>query len=155
MEGSTRTSLNYIEKLSKFWSSHGKPMHRMPVLDKRRVDLYAMKKLVDEMGGYDRVTERKAWSKIGRQLGFERKFCTSMSWSLRNNYEKLILPYERFLAKQRASSPAVTTVHTSSSSSSYRQHLKPTSTSPEVPSSEVSRQRERVCVCVKIVGTVS
>lgn len=120
MEGSTRTSLNYVEKLSKFWSSQGRPMNRMPVLDKRPVDLFMIKKLVEQLGGYNSVTENKEWSKIGRELGFERKFCTSMSWSLRNNYEKFILPYEEFLAKQRSlerSTPGTT----SSSAGSYRQ----------------------------------
>jgi hypothetical protein len=120
MEGSTRTNLNYVEKLTKFWSSQGKPISRMPVLDKRPLDLYMVKKLVEQSGGYHAVTENKEWSRIGRELGFERKFCTSMSWSLRNNYEKFILPYEEFLSKQRTSGRSAFGMSTSSVGS-YRQ----------------------------------
>jgi hypothetical protein len=122
VEGSTRTSLNYVEKLSKFWSSHGRPMYRMPILDKRPVDLYAMKKFVEHMGGYHAVTERKEWAKVGKELGFERRLCTSMSWSLRNNYEKYILPYEQFLVKQRTSNRS----NLGGSATTYRQHQKHT-----------------------------
>ena len=120
MEGSTRTNLNYVEKLSKFWSSQGRPITRMPVLDKRPLDLYMVKNRVEQLGGYNAVTENKEWSRIGRELGFERKFCTSMSWSLRNNYEKFILPYEEFLSKQRALGRSSLGMSTSSAGS-YRQ----------------------------------
>jgi hypothetical protein len=55
MEGETRTNLNYLEQLSKFHRQQGHPVHKIPQLDKRPIDLFRLRKEVAARGGYQKV----------------------------------------------------------------------------------------------------
>ncbi|KAH8554111.1 PLU-1-like protein-domain-containing protein [Umbelopsis sp. PMI_123] len=100
MEGETRANLNYLEQLYKFHRQAGHPVHKIPQLDKRPIDLFRLKKEVAQRGGYQMVTAQKKWAEIGRLLGYTRKQCTSMSNALKSAYNRVILPYEIWLSKQ-------------------------------------------------------
>ncbi|KAG2174221.1 hypothetical protein INT43_004242, partial [Umbelopsis isabellina] len=100
MEGETRANLNYLEQLYKFHRQAGHPVHKIPQLDKRPIDLFRLKKEVAQRGGYQIVTAQKKWAEIGRLLGYTRKQCTSMSNALKSAYNRVILPYEIWLSKQ-------------------------------------------------------
>ncbi|KAI1314367.1 hypothetical protein EDD11_002232 [Mortierella claussenii] len=103
MEGQTRTNLNYLEQLYKFHRQQGRPVHKIPQLDKRPIDLFQLKKEVAARGGYQKVTAGKKWAEIGRGLNYTRKQCTSMSNALKNAYLNIIMPYEIYLAKHKQS----------------------------------------------------
>ncbi|KAI8880179.1 hypothetical protein K501DRAFT_225308 [Backusella circina FSU 941] len=95
MEGETRTNVNYLEQLTKYHLLNGnKSGVKIPQLDKRPIDLYKLKKQVDDRGGFQLVTKEKKWAEIGRSLGYTRKQCTSMSNALKSAYMKVVLPYE-------------------------------------------------------------
>ncbi|OZJ04735.1 hypothetical protein BZG36_01808 [Bifiguratus adelaidae] len=116
MEGETRANLNYLEQLYKFHKQQGHPVNKIPQLDKRPIDLFRLKKEVASRGGYQRVTEQKKWAEIGRDLGYTRKQCTSMSNGLKSAYLKVILPYEIWLAKQPKLAAAIACATASTSS---------------------------------------
>ncbi|CAO3645542.1 unnamed protein product [Cunninghamella echinulata] len=107
MEGETRANLNYLDQIQKFHRLQGKPIHKIPQLDKRPIDLYRLKKEVAQKGGYLQVTQQKKWAEIGRVLGYTRRQCTSMSNALKNAYNKVILPYESWLEKQKERSTPI------------------------------------------------
>ncbi|KAI8096840.1 uncharacterized protein BX664DRAFT_325009 [Halteromyces radiatus] len=107
MEGETRTNLNYLEQLQKFHKLHGRPIQRIPHLDKRPIDLYKLKKEVAQKGGYQKVCDEKRWAEIGRELDYTRRQCTSMSNALKSAYSRVILPYELWLAKYKNRSTPV------------------------------------------------
>ncbi|KAG0198705.1 hypothetical protein BGX28_007881 [Mortierella sp. GBA30] len=100
MEGETRTNLNYLEQLHKFHSQQGHPVHKIPQLDKRPIDLFRLKKEVAARGGYQKVTAGKKWAEVGRDMDYTRKQVTSLSSALKSAYLKVILPYEIYLSKQ-------------------------------------------------------
>jgi histone demethylase JARID1 len=79
----------------------GKPVGKIPQLDKRPIDLYKLKNEVALRGGVQQVTRTKKWAEIGRDLGYARKQCTSMSNALKSVYQKIILPYEIWYAKHK------------------------------------------------------
>ncbi|KAF9939348.1 hypothetical protein BGZ65_010777, partial [Modicella reniformis] len=81
----------------------GHPVHKIPQLDKRPIDLYLLRKEVAARGGYQKVTAKKKWAEIGRGLNYTRKQCTSMSNALKNAYHNIILPYETYLASLKQS----------------------------------------------------
>lgn len=101
MEGETRTNVNYLEQLTKYHILTGKPVAKIPQLDKRPIDLYKLKNEVALRGGIQQVTRLKKWAEIGRNLGYARKQCTSLSNSLKTAYQKLVLPYEIWYAKHK------------------------------------------------------
>ncbi|KAF9576363.1 hypothetical protein EC968_009337 [Mortierella alpina] len=100
MEGETRSSMNYVEQLQKFHSQQGHPVHKMPQLDKRPIDLFRLRKEVAARGGYQKVTGGKKWAEVGRDMDYTRKQVTSLSSALKSAYLKVILPYEIYLSKQ-------------------------------------------------------
>jgi [histone H3]-trimethyl-L-lysine4 demethylase len=82
----------------------GTHLNRFPSVDKRPLDLYKLKKLVEDKGGFERVCKDKRWAEIGRDLGYSGKIMSSLSTSLKNSYQKWLQPYEDWLKQNR---PAV------------------------------------------------
>jgi histone demethylase JARID1 len=74
------------------------------MVDKRPLDLYKLKKFVEDKGGFEAVCKGKKWADIGRSLGYSGKIMSSLSTSLKNSYQKWLQPYEDWL---RDNKPAV------------------------------------------------
>jgi histone demethylase JARID1 len=66
--------------------------------------LYRLKKTVERKGGFDTVCKLKRWAEVGRDLGYSGKIMSSLSTSLKNSYQKWLLPYEEYL---RVAKPGV------------------------------------------------
>ncbi|OAA65964.1 phd transcription factor [Niveomyces insectorum RCEF 264] len=104
VEGSTRVNLSYLEGLFKYHKNMGNNLTRLPYVDKKPLDLYQLKKAVDSRGGFDMVCKLKKWAEIGRDLGYSGKIMSSLSTSLKNSYQKWLIPYEEYL---RVAKPGV------------------------------------------------
>ena len=99
-EAGTPANLNYLDQLAKFHKQrNGTNLNRFPSVDKRPLDLYKLKNLVEAQGGFDRVCKGKKWAEIGRLLGYSGKIMSSLSTSLKNSYQKWLLPFEEYLAQ--------------------------------------------------------
>lgn len=96
LEGKTRANSNYLEGLLAYWENIGKPI-RPPTLDHRPVDLYALRFEVINRGGMQTVTDSKQWAEVGRALGFSRDSCTSLSFTLKSIFTKIIEPFDQYL----------------------------------------------------------
>jgi len=55
MEGSSRSSQNYLEQWQIFHAQQGAPFVHVPSIDKKPLDFFKFKKKVQEMGGLDKV----------------------------------------------------------------------------------------------------
>lgn len=104
MEGGNRVSHDYLDQLAKFHKQNGHSLNRFPSVDKRPLDLYRLKKTVERKGGFDTVCKAKRWAEVGRDLGYSGKIMSSLSTSLKNSYQKWLLPYEEYL---RVAKPGV------------------------------------------------
>jgi histone demethylase JARID1 len=90
--------LTYLDALAKFHKQiNGTNLNRFPSVDKRPLDLFKLKKLVEDKGGFDNVCKHKRWAEIGRELGYSGKIMSSLSTSLKNSYQKWLQPYEDWL----------------------------------------------------------
>jgi histone demethylase JARID1 len=104
MSADTRNNLNYLDQLSKFhMARNGTNLNRFPSVDKRPLDLYKLKKFVEDKGGFDAVCRQKRWAEIGRDLGYSGKIMSSLSTSLKNSYQKWLQPYEDWLRYNKPS----------------------------------------------------
>src|ERR1700760_882970 len=100
----TRSNLNYLDQLAKFHKQRsGTTLNRFPSVDKRPLDLYKLKKFVEDKGGFDNVCKGKRWAEIGRDLGYSGKIMSSLSTSLKNSYMKWLMPYEEWLKQNKPS----------------------------------------------------
>ncbi|KAJ9049075.1 hypothetical protein DSO57_1028360 [Entomophthora muscae] len=96
-----RASNNFIEKLRIFQEQNGN-FFKLPVFYSKTVDLYRLKLLTQEFGGYDLIVLEKKWAQVGRRLGYNPSECTSLSYGLRNIYEAHVLPYEKYISNASA-----------------------------------------------------
>jgi len=106
LDANSKAQNSYLDGLQAFWENQGQPMHRLPQLDRRPVNLFVLRKEVERRGGLATVTERKQWADIGRAMGFSRDTCTSLSHSLKSFYVKWIQPYDVYLQQQQQRGPS-------------------------------------------------
>lgn len=59
---------------------------------------------MERKGGFEHVCKAKRWAEVGRDLGYSGKIMSSLSTSLKNSYQKWLLPYEEYL---RVAKPGV------------------------------------------------
>ena len=94
MDAKSRTKLNFMSELTKYWELNSIKL-KYPVIDQKYVDLLALKKFVIEEGGYEHVCKKKLWPHIAFLLGID----ASKSQTLKNHYDRIIKPYEKFLSE--------------------------------------------------------
>jgi histone demethylase JARID1 len=92
IEAKSRAKLNFLEQLSMFHSQQGNPRLTVPVIDKREVDLWVLRKEVTALGGETAVSYSRAWGTICRKIGLAPAFAQSV----RNVYGRIIAPYEDY-----------------------------------------------------------
>lgn len=77
-------------------------LQKLPMMDKRPLDLFDLFRLVIMRGGYNEVINRKLWAQIGRELGYKGKITSSLSSSLKLSYAKILHPLEKSLGARCA-----------------------------------------------------
>lgn len=84
-------NLHYFHKMN------GTAIGKIPMIDKRTLDLFHLHLCVRLRGGFVSVCRKKMWAQIGRELGYNGKIMTSLSTSLKSAYQKFVAPYDDFL----------------------------------------------------------
>ncbi|CUM57185.1 unnamed protein product [Debaryomyces tyrocola] len=69
-------------------------LNKLPMIDKRPLDLYKLFRSVLIRGGFIEVVNKKLWAQIGRELGYKGKIMTSLSSSLKSSYLRILYPFE-------------------------------------------------------------
>ncbi|XP_040201197.1 lysine-specific demethylase 5A isoform X3 [Rana temporaria] len=93
LEAITRVKLDFLDQLAKFWELQGSAL-RIPVVDRKLLDVYALSKVVSSEGGFEVVSKEKKWSKVGSRLGYMPGKGTGSL--LKTHYERILYPYELF-----------------------------------------------------------
>lgn len=93
LEAMTRVRLDFLDQLAKFWELQGSTL-KIPVVERKILDLYALSKVVASKGGFEMVTKEKKWSKVGSRLGYLPGKGTGSL--LKSHYERILYPYELF-----------------------------------------------------------
>uniref|UniRef100_F6PM98 Lysine-specific demethylase 5A n=1 Tax=Callithrix jacchus TaxID=9483 RepID=F6PM98_CALJA len=91
LEAMTRVRLDFLDQLAKFWELQGSTL-KIPVVERKILDLYALSKIVASKGGFEMVTKEKKWSKVGSRLGYPPGKGTGSL--LKSHYERILYPYE-------------------------------------------------------------
>uniref|UniRef100_A0A670JLC7 [histone H3]-trimethyl-L-lysine(4) demethylase n=1 Tax=Podarcis muralis TaxID=64176 RepID=A0A670JLC7_PODMU len=93
LEAMTRVKLDFLDQLAKFWELQGSTL-KIPVVERKILDLYSLSKIVASKGGFDVVTKEKKWSKVASRLGYLPGKATGSL--LKSHYERILYPYELF-----------------------------------------------------------
>ncbi|TXT11157.1 hypothetical protein VHUM_01908 [Vanrija humicola] len=124
IEAASRAKINFLEQLSMFHMQQGDSKAHIPVIDRKLLDLWRLRKEVNKLGGIDEVNRLKAWTKITDLLGYN----TTSSPQVKAAYTRIILPFELFAlrAKNSPDSPLTPLPHAATNG---KQHSAPPATS--------------------------
>ncbi|XP_057676774.1 AT-rich interactive domain-containing protein 5B [Corythoichthys intestinalis] len=86
----------FLDELFAFMERQGSPIHKVPNLGFKKIDLFLMYSLVRRLGGYEKVTSERLWKVVYNELG-GCPGSTSAATCTRRHYERLMLPYEEHL----------------------------------------------------------
>lgn len=90
----------FLKELNRFMNSRKTPIQRVPNLGFKKIDLHVFYTRAQEFGGYDVLTKQRLWKKLYDKMGGDKR-STSAATCTRRHYEKLLLPFERFLKGRR------------------------------------------------------
>ncbi|XP_053307184.1 AT-rich interactive domain-containing protein 5B isoform X2 [Spea bombifrons] len=86
----------FLVALYKYMKDRKTPIERIPYLGFKQINLWTMFQAAQKLGGYETITARRQWKHIYDELG-GNPGSTSAATCTRRHYERLILPYERFI----------------------------------------------------------
>uniref|UniRef100_A0A6I8P9J8 AT-rich interaction domain 5A n=1 Tax=Ornithorhynchus anatinus TaxID=9258 RepID=A0A6I8P9J8_ORNAN len=86
----------FLVSLYKFMKERHTPIERVPHLGFKQINLWKIYKAVEKLGAYELVTGRRLWKNVYDELGGSPG-STSAATCTRRHYERLVLPYVRFL----------------------------------------------------------
>ncbi|WFD23617.1 hypothetical protein MEQU1_002311 [Malassezia equina] len=95
-----RVSQNYNEQLTQFHAQQGHGRVHIPQLAHRPIDLHALKQAVPQPS--PPATDSDAWAKLATALGYDVEQYARAPSALASAYERLVAPFEAFLAGLRA-----------------------------------------------------
>ncbi|KAG5571087.1 hypothetical protein H5410_060853 [Solanum commersonii] len=98
-EGSPEDQAAFIGKLGTFYREKAMEL-KLPKFYGHPLNCLKLWRFVIKLGGYDRVTGWKLWRQVGDSFN-PPKTCTTIFWTFRGFYEKLLLPYERHMTQNR------------------------------------------------------
>ncbi|XP_031163917.1 AT-rich interactive domain-containing protein 5B [Sander lucioperca] len=86
----------FLDQLFAYMERLGSPIHKVPNLGFKKIDLFLMYSVVKRLGGYKKVTLDRLWKIVYNELG-GCPGSTSAATCTRRHYERLMLPYEEHL----------------------------------------------------------
>lgn len=89
----------FMQTLQDFMKKTNQPLGKLPALGFKKVNLWTMYKTAQRFGGYDAVTSKRLWRRVYDSLGGSTTITSAATYT-RRHYERLLLPYERFIRSQ-------------------------------------------------------
>ncbi|XP_033887668.3 AT-rich interactive domain-containing protein 5B-like [Acipenser ruthenus] len=86
----------FLVALYKYMKERKTPIERIPYLGFKQINLWTMFQAAQKLGGYELITARRQWKNVYDELG-GNPGSTSAATCTRRHYERLILPYERYV----------------------------------------------------------
>lgn len=88
---------HFVAQLYKFMDDRGTPLNKNPTISNRDIDLYRLFRIVNKIGGYNRVTNQNKWRSVAIRLGYQHNHATYNS--VKQAYKKFLLNFEDFYRK--------------------------------------------------------
>jgi len=101
LEAHTRIKLNYLDQVAKFWELQGSSL-KIPIVEKRALDLFTLKKYVNKSGGMAKVSAEKRWNMVAGEMGYNPTNCVKIGALLKSHYERILYPLDVFEKEEAA-----------------------------------------------------
>jgi len=100
LEAHTRIKLNFLDQVAKFWELQGSSL-KIPIVEKRALDLFTLKKYVAKAGGLEAVNESKGWGRVSTEIGYNPLQAARIGALLKTHYERILFPLDVFEKEER------------------------------------------------------
>ncbi|TIB77211.1 hypothetical protein E3Q23_01435 [Wallemia mellicola] len=94
----SRVKTNYCRQLLRFHNQNGSFLSSNPHIERKPIDIYALKVDVARLGGYDHIERTNNWLSVAREQGFVKSKPRFISMAFKEAYEDYIQPYETFVS---------------------------------------------------------
>ena len=105
LEAHTRIKLNFLDQVAKFWELQGSTL-KIPLVEKRALDLYTLKRYVIKAGGFAKLTEEKRWQKVATDMGYSAGN-KNIGNILKVHYERILYPLDIFEREEQRKAEAL------------------------------------------------
>lgn len=85
---------HFVAQLYKFMDDSNTPLNKSPMIGNKDVDLYRLFRVVQKLGGYNRVTNQNKWRSVTIRLRFPNSQNTHNQ--VKSVYKKCLFSYESF-----------------------------------------------------------
>lgn len=99
LEAASRAKINFLEQLQLYLEQGDSKLH-IPIIDRRPLDLYALRKAVAKIGGHDEVNRMGGWGIVAKTLGCDERYALT----IKSAYMRIILPFDTFANGGKAAS---------------------------------------------------
>ena len=129
LEAASRAKVNFLEQLTMYHLQQGDSKVTIPVIDRKPIDLWQLRKEVNKIGGYDEVTRLKGWPVIAQKMGLHESY-----WpNIRSAYIRIILPFDTFAVRAKSTSASPLTPLASTTTNKPPGFVAESQTSPTRP----------------------
>ncbi|XP_050531327.1 AT-rich interactive domain-containing protein 4B-like isoform X2 [Daktulosphaira vitifoliae] len=85
---------HFVAQLFKFMDDRGTPLNQAPMINEKDVDLYKLFKVVNNLGGFNKVGKCKQWKTVAQKIGHEQSV-----FSVKQAYQQYLHSFEDFYRK--------------------------------------------------------
>lgn len=99
LEAASRAKVNFLEQLSMFHKQQGNADATIPIIERKTVDLWRLRKEVNKVGGVLTLNRTNGWDEITAAMGFA-KYCTP---HIKKAYMEIVHPFDEWSVRAKAS----------------------------------------------------
>lgn len=99
LEAASRAKVNFLEQLSMFHKQQGNAQATIPIIERKTVDLWRLRKEVNKVGGVLTLNRTNGWDEITEAMGFA-KYCTP---HIQKAYMEIVHPFDEWSIRAKAS----------------------------------------------------
>lgn len=99
LEAASRAKVNFLEQLTMFHNQQGDASVTIPMIDRKPLDLWKLRKEVHKAGGPFELNRIKGWEDLAHTLEYDRIH----HGAIKAAYQKIVKPFDDFVIRAKAS----------------------------------------------------
>uniref|UniRef100_A0A914X6A4 ARID domain-containing protein n=1 Tax=Plectus sambesii TaxID=2011161 RepID=A0A914X6A4_9BILA len=132
----------FVAQLYKFQEERGTPINKAPILGGRDLDLYRFYKVVQKMGGFNRVCNNNAWKQVLARMKLEG--CPGATpITVRNSYSRYLSHFNSFYRRLGWRMDEISVAGTSRTSRQVRQAEKDKAKARKPPAAAADKDKDQ------------
>ena len=99
LEAASRAKVNFLEQLSMFHKQQGNANATIPIIERRTVDLWRLRKEVNKLGGVLTLDRIDGWPDVTETMGYARYTAPH----IKKAYKEVVQPFDEWSIRAKAS----------------------------------------------------